>query len=46
MALQAVLDDLTPRAYRDQRRHDPKTFDRMTCALCHQMQDAKACMSN
>lgn len=37
--LQAVLDDLTPRNYRDTRRHDPEvlTFDRMTCAQCHQM---------
>lgn len=37
--LLAVLDDLTPRSYRDQRRHDPEvlTFDRMTCAQCHQM---------
>ncbi len=34
-----VLDDLTPRAYRDPRRHDPEvlTFDRLTCAQCHQM---------
>ena len=34
-----MLDDLTPRAYRDSRRHDPEvlTFDRMTCAQCHQM---------
>jgi hypothetical protein len=34
-----LLDDLTPRAYRDPRRHDPQilTFDRMTCAQCHQM---------
>jgi hypothetical protein len=37
--LQGVLDDLTPRTYRDPRRHDPQalTFDRMTCAQCHQM---------
>ena len=37
--LQRVLDDLTPGAYRDPRRHDPEvlTFDRMTCAQCHQM---------
>lgn len=37
--LQGVLDDLTPRAYRDPRRHDPEalTFNRMTCAQCHQM---------
>jgi hypothetical protein len=37
--LQAVLDDLTPRTYRDVRRHDPEalTFNRMTCAQCHQM---------
>jgi hypothetical protein len=37
--LQAVLDDLTPRTYRDPRRHDPEvlTFSRLTCAQCHQM---------
>jgi hypothetical protein len=37
--LQKVLDDLTPTTYRDVRRHDPEviTFDRMTCAQCHQM---------
>ncbi len=37
--LAQVLDDLTPRSYRDQRRHDPETitFNRMTCAQCHQM---------
>ncbi len=37
--LLAVLDDLTPKAYRDPRRHDPEalTFHRMTCAQCHQM---------
>lgn len=37
--LQAVLDDLTPRTYRDARRHDPEvlTFNRVTCAQCHQM---------
>ncbi|MDB5656787.1 MAG: hypothetical protein JWQ94_4400 [Tardiphaga sp.] len=37
--LRAVLDDLTPRTYRDVRRHDPEalTFNRMTCAQCHQM---------
>jgi hypothetical protein len=37
--LQAVLDDLTPTTYRDPRRHDPEaiTFNRMTCAQCHQM---------
>ena len=37
--LQGVLDDLTPTAYRDQRRHDPEvlTFSRFTCAQCHQM---------
>ena len=37
--LQSVLDDLTPKTYRDQRRHDPEvlTFNRMTCAQCHQM---------
>ncbi len=37
--LQGVLDDLTPRTYRDARRHDPEalTFNRMTCAQCHQM---------
>ena len=38
-SLQAVLDDLTPRNYRDPRRHDPEivTFNRVTCAQCHQM---------
>ncbi|MET0970345.1 MAG: hypothetical protein ABWY18_14185, partial [Tardiphaga sp.] len=37
--LQSVLTDLTPRTYRDVRRHDPEalTFNRMTCAQCHQM---------
>lgn len=37
--LRAVLDDLTPRNYRDTRRHDPEalTFNRVTCAQCHQM---------
>jgi hypothetical protein len=37
--LQSVLNDLTPRTYRDVRRHDPEalTFNRMTCAQCHQM---------
>jgi hypothetical protein len=37
--LQALLDDLTPRVYRDPRRHDPEvlTFARLTCAQCHQM---------
>lgn len=37
--LSKVLDDLTPRSYRDARRHDPEvlTFNRMTCAQCHQM---------
>ncbi len=37
--LRSVLDDLTPRVYRDARRHDPQTltFNRMTCAQCHQM---------
>jgi hypothetical protein len=37
--LQSVLDDLTPTTYRDPRRHDPEalTFNRMTCAQCHQM---------
>ncbi|WP_158809929.1 hypothetical protein [Beijerinckia sp. L45] len=37
--LRSVLDDLTPRSYRDARRHDPEvlTFNRMTCAQCHQM---------
>lgn len=37
--LEGVLDDLTPRTYRDPRRHDPEvlTFNRMTCAQCHQM---------
>jgi len=37
--LQSVLDDLTPTTYRDIRRHDPQalTFNRVTCAQCHQM---------
>lgn len=37
--LRQVLDDLTPRSYRDSRRHDPEllTFNRVTCAQCHQM---------
>jgi hypothetical protein len=37
--LQSVLDDLTPRTYRDTRRHDPEAlrFNRITCAQCHQM---------
>jgi hypothetical protein len=37
--LEGVLDDLTPSFYRDPRRHDPEaiTFNRMTCAQCHQM---------
>lgn len=37
--LLAVLDDLTPKTYRDPRRHDPETltFNRVTCAQCHQM---------
>ena len=37
--LQNVLADLTPKFYRDPRRHDPQaiTFNRMTCAQCHQM---------
>jgi hypothetical protein len=37
--LASVLDDLTPRSYRDARRHDPEalTFNRLTCAQCHQM---------
>jgi hypothetical protein len=37
--LLALLDDLTPRSYRDKRRHDPQTiaFNRVTCAQCHQM---------
>lgn len=37
--LEGVLDDLTPNIYRDPRRHDPEalTFNRMTCAQCHQM---------
>lgn len=37
--LLVVLDDLTPRTYRDPRRHDPEvlTFNRLTCAQCHQM---------
>ena len=37
--LQKVLDDLTPRFYRDPRRHDPQAlaFNRVTCAQCHQM---------
>ena len=38
-SLRKVLDDLTPRFYRDPRRHDPQTltFNRVTCAQCHQM---------
>lgn len=38
-ALSQVLDDLTPRFYRDPRRHDPQAlaFNRVTCAQCHQM---------
>ena len=38
-SLRQVLDDLTPRFYRDPRRHDPQTlaFNRVTCAQCHQM---------
>jgi hypothetical protein len=37
--LASVLDDLTPKTYRDPRRHDPEviTFNRMTCSQCHQM---------
>jgi hypothetical protein len=37
--LERVLDDLTPTTYRDPRRHDPETltFNRVTCAQCHQM---------
>ena len=37
--LRGVLRDLTPTSYRDPRRHDPEilTFNRMTCAQCHQM---------
>ena len=37
--LAKVLDDLTPRSYRDPRRHDPLTltFNRVSCAQCHQM---------
>ena len=37
--LEQVLDDLTPNAYRDPKRHDPEalTFNRVTCAQCHQM---------
>jgi hypothetical protein len=37
--LQGVLDDITPKTYRDPRRHDPEalTFNRMTCSQCHQM---------
>ncbi len=33
------LDALTPRSYRDPRRSDPHaiSFERMTCAQCHQM---------
>ena len=36
--LQKLLDDLTPKSYRDPRRHDPEllTFNRVTCAQCHQ----------
>ncbi len=38
-SLRKVLDDLTPRFYRDPRRHDPQAlaFNRVTCAQCHQM---------
>lgn len=38
-ALEKILDDLTPRFYRDPRRHDPEalTFQRVTCAQCHQV---------
>lgn len=37
--LEKLLDDITPRAYRDPRRHDPQvlTVHRLTCAQCHQM---------
>jgi hypothetical protein len=37
--IQGVLEDLTPKIYRDPRRHDAVsiTFDRMTCSQCHQM---------
>jgi hypothetical protein len=37
--LQKVLDDVTPTTYHDVRRHNPEalTFNRMTCAQCHQM---------
>ncbi|MEM7253320.1 MAG: hypothetical protein AAF493_18035 [Pseudomonadota bacterium] len=37
--LNAHLDALTPRDYRDPRRSDPTllTFERMTCAQCHHM---------
>ena len=38
-SLRKVLDDLTPRFYRDPRRHDPQAlaFNRVSCAQCHQM---------
>ena len=38
-SLRRVLDDLTPRFYRDPRRHDPQAlaFNRVSCAQCHQM---------
>ena len=37
--LRRVLADLTPAFYRDPKRHDPEalTFNRVTCAQCHQM---------
>jgi hypothetical protein len=37
--LEKILDDLTPNAYRDPRRHDTEalTFNGVTCAQCHQM---------
>jgi hypothetical protein len=37
--LEGVLADITPKTYRDPRRHDPEalTFARMTCSQCHQM---------
>ncbi len=37
--LTAHLDELTPKSYRDPRRSDAHTitFERMTCAQCHQM---------
>lgn len=37
--LLSILDDVTPKTYRDPRRMDARkiSFNRMTCAQCHQM---------